>query len=73
MMSKKTKEELRDWFAGQALSASCEMVSHGLCEGTLKFHDFASPNEVAEPVAAYAYSIADAMMAERAKTQEGGE
>lgn len=51
---------LRDWFAGQALS--------GLTDGE-SFNEYvkASPREWAKHMATDAYSIADAMLAERNK------
>ncbi len=58
-MSEKTKEELRDWFAGQALSGLCAIDA------------MTGPDNAF--IARFAYNVADAMMAERAKTQEGGE
>jgi hypothetical protein len=47
--------KLRDWFAGQALQIALECIPYG------------STSLVPAGIAAKAYDIADAMMAERAK------
>ena len=47
---------LRDWFAGQAMAAIVAHQQHGDCEMTSR-----------EELAACAYEVADAMLAERDK------
>ena len=59
---------LRDWFAGQALASMAPVVCKPGCQYEPQDGD---PRSVEEFTAAVVYSLADAMLAERAKVERG--
>ena len=59
---------LRDWFAGQALVGMAPVVCKPGCQYEPQEGD---PRSVEEFTAAVVYSLADAMLAERAKVERG--
>ena len=59
---------LRDWFAGQALVGMAPVVCKPGCQYEPQDGD---PRSVEEFTAAVVYSLADAMLAERAKVERG--
>ena len=60
---------LRDWFAGQALVGMAPVVCKPGCQYEPQEGD---PRSVEEFTAAVVYSLADAMLAERAKAEPAG-
>jgi len=64
-----TKEDLRDWFAGQALITLGDVNPH-LPNDAGKLRQWPEPQELAERRAKWAYLQADAMIATRKETPD---